>query len=554
MSETFDEIIKPTWSEHVVLPIHDDSLEAEHELEDEADSHSSTTPECEDLCESTDTPNRDKLGLFVPPPSIDDARAALADISAILQPKRANGIGHHLFKGSDLLRIRLTMMKMHLWNYTAPNSLGWIDASLKTAHSFQKSSHTAKRIRSWAHSFVADRNDLPKGLYGSWNVSLLDSGELAKEIHLHLLGIGKYVKAMDIVLFMDTPEIKQRYSLKKTISLKTAQRWMHMMDYRWTKGPSGQYVDGHEREDVVTYRQTKFLPTMAELEWNLRVWKDGIEEVTVNADKDQLEPRTVIWWHDESTFYAHDRREVYWVHKDETAVPRQKGEGASLMIADFVSADYGWLRFDGEAARVLFKAGKNRDGYFTNSEILDHVTTAMNILDKHAPLEKHVFMFDNATTHLKRANDALSARNMPKGPSPSKQDGQPFGVERTVKGVNGKPVYGTDGKLLKERVRMADATFSDGQPQSLYCTFPQATRELVTSKAWQFYWRNEASQTHQSYVGNVPNSTVPKAPLPAAADASFTHSQILNRSNLSSRPIANPVAIPFISFPSSTAN
>ena len=65
----------------------------------------------------------------------------------------------------------------------------------------------------------------------------------------------------------------------------------------------------------------------------------------------------------------------------------------------------------------------------------------MNILDKHAPLEKHVFMFDNATTHLKRADDALSARNMPKGPSPSKQDGQPFGVERTVKGVNGKPVY-----------------------------------------------------------------------------------------------------------------
>ena len=217
MSETFNEIIKPTWSEHVVLPIHDDSLESE------ADSSSALA------CESADTPNKEKLGLFVPPPLIDDARAALADISAILQPKRADGIGHHSFKGSDLLRIRLTMMKMHLWNYTAPNSLGWIDASLKTAHSFQKSSHTAKRIRSWAHSFVADRNDLPKSLYGSWNVSMLDSGELAKEIHLHLLGIGKYVKAMDIVLFMDTPEIKQRYGLKKTISLKTAQRWMHMM-------------------------------------------------------------------------------------------------------------------------------------------------------------------------------------------------------------------------------------------------------------------------------------------------------------------------------------
>jgi len=68
---------------------------------------------------------------------------------------------------------------------------------------------------------------------------------------------------------LDTPEIKEWYSLKKTISLATAQRWMHMMDYRWTKMPSGQYVDGHEREEVVMYRQTKFLPTIAELEWNL---------------------------------------------------------------------------------------------------------------------------------------------------------------------------------------------------------------------------------------------------------------------------------------------
>ena len=52
----------------------------------------------------------------------------------------------------------------------------------------------------------------------------------------------------------------------------------------------------------------------------------------------------VIWWHNESTFYANDRRKVYWVHKDETAVPQPKGEGASLMVADFMLADYGWLR------------------------------------------------------------------------------------------------------------------------------------------------------------------------------------------------------------------
>src|SRR5882762_520681 len=52
----------------------------------------------------------------------------------------------------------------------------------------------------------------------------------------------------------------------------------------------------------------------------------------------------VIWVHDESTFYAHDRHKLRWVHSSESAKPYAKGEGASLMVADFVSPDYGWLR------------------------------------------------------------------------------------------------------------------------------------------------------------------------------------------------------------------
>lgn len=70
--------------------------------------------------------------------------------------------------------------------------------------------------------------------------------------------------------------------------------------------------------------------------------------------------RVVVWFHDESTFYAHDRREVRWIHSTEGAVPKPKGEGVSLMVAHFVSADYGWLQSkDGaETARILFKAGK----------------------------------------------------------------------------------------------------------------------------------------------------------------------------------------------------
>jgi hypothetical protein len=179
----------------------------------------------------------------------------------------------------------------------------------------------------------------------------------------------------------------------------------------------------------------------------------------------------VIWYHDESTFYANDRRKTYWVHKDEKAIPQPKGEGASLMVADFVSADYGWLRSpDGtESARVLFRAGKARQGYFTNAEILEHAVKAMSILEKHFPNEDHVLIFDNATTHMKRADNSLSARKLSKLPT---KEGNPlFGVETVKLSNEGKPLYRPNGKIEKEKVRMTDAKFKDGSLQSLY--FPE---------------------------------------------------------------------------------
>lgn len=138
------------------------------------------------------------------------------------------------------------------------------------------------------------------------------------------------------------------------------------------------------------------------------------------------------------------------------------------MVADFISADYGWLRSacGKEATRTLFKAGKARDGYFTNDDILRHVETAMDILGKHFPNERHIFIFNNATTHLKRADDALSARQMPKYLS---KPGKPiFGVDRNMINADGKLVYHTDGKILKEHIKMSDGKLPNGNPQSFY--------------------------------------------------------------------------------------
>ena len=91
------------------------------------------------------------------------------------------------------------------------------------------------------------------------------------------------------------------------------------------------------------------------------------------------------------------------MHGDEAAKPYAKGEGASHMVADLVSADYGWLQSpDGEEeAQVLFKAGKNHEGYFTAENILNQVAKAIDILEKYYLDEDHVLVYDNATTHQK---------------------------------------------------------------------------------------------------------------------------------------------------------
>lgn len=68
------------------------------------------------------------------------------------------------------------------------------------------------------------------------------------------------------------------------------------------------------------------------------------------------------------------------------------------------------------SARVYFKAGKQRDGYFTHEKFFQQVRDALDIFEERFPNSKALVALDNATTHAKRAENALAARRMPKNP------------------------------------------------------------------------------------------------------------------------------------------
>ncbi|KIK75976.1 hypothetical protein PAXRUDRAFT_171134, partial [Paxillus rubicundulus Ve08.2h10] len=352
----------------------------------------------------------------------------------------------------------------------------WSSASLQAVHAQQSTAYHAKNLQKWSKVFINDRKALPLSGNGKSLKSRIDDDDVATDIALHLQGLGKYVRSQDIIDYIQQPGIQKCLQIKKLPHLATAKRWMKKMGYRWTKKPSGQYVDGHERDDVVYYYQMTFLPAWQALEHRTRKWLADNSEL--------LEPRSltkhhiVVWFHDELMFYVNDRRVVRWVFKGETIVPRTKGEVASLMVADFVSADYSWLRSpDGKKeARVLFRCGKGCDGYFTNDDICNHASSAMDILDEYYSNEDHILIFNNATTHLKRADTALLACKTPKN---TPKEGRNWGVEVNQTGTDRKPVYAANGKINKIKVPMEDGAF-DGKAQPLY--FPPNHKRAGTFK------------------------------------------------------------------------
>ncbi|CAK5263635.1 unnamed protein product [Mycena citricolor] len=347
-------------------------------------------------------------------------------------------------------------------------------AALKRARKTNSRYGSARSIRDRARTFIETRK-IPASSFGAWAKKKMETHpELAEALIEHCVGVGPYVQAKDLVEFMSRPEIQVQHNLPSTISIATAKRWMHALKFRWVRNHKGQYVDGHEREDVVQYRQAVFIPEWYKLEDRMRSWTgpemNELETVTngIHGASMQINSkRVVVWFHDESMFYAHDRRLARWVQDGASPTPYAKGEGVSLMVADLVSADYGWLRSrDGKrSARAVFKPGKNRDGYFTNTEILEQARNAMEILASDYPDEEHVLVFDNATTHCKRPDDAISARKMPKC---TPAEGKNWGVSILARDEHGKEVLDKNQKPVMVTIPMAPGKFPDGSPHHFY--------------------------------------------------------------------------------------
>lgn len=258
---------------------------------------------------------------------------------------------------------------------------------------------------------------LPLNHYGQYNKSILRDEDLVQQIHLQLLEKAKdgYIWALDVVDIMATPKMKRYLGTKTGISVQTAQHWLNKIKRRYGKSTKGMYIDGHEHADVVEYC-TAFLKWMEEYEKQM---------TTYNHDGNILSQPTSINF--KAGIYP-----LVAITQDESAFPMN--EGPTIMISGMMMEKWGELKHDDRCivvflisdillieecrtSQVVFKAGKNWDGYFDNNNLIGQVELSMDIFEeKTHGFKCTLFLFSNATTHQKHTPDALSAQKMVKNP------------------------------------------------------------------------------------------------------------------------------------------
>ena len=222
--------------------------------------------------------------------------------------------------------------------------------------------------------------------------------------------------------------------MEKVLTSRTAARWLRRLGYKYKEVKKGIYKDGHEREDVVTYRQQEFLPILEDLKPFMVTWEldaEGKPQMIYPQDLPLGQRPIVLVTHDESTFDSNDGRRYVWMKEGEPPL-RKKTRGKGIMVSEFVTAggrlkapewlpienlpNFGLtednkLRYSAHLATMRIEYGG--DNWWDGDDLVLQVTrVAIPIFEAAFPGCQALFMFDNATSHSAFADNALRARNM----------------------------------------------------------------------------------------------------------------------------------------------
>ncbi|KAF7371965.1 hypothetical protein MVEN_00054500 [Mycena venus] len=282
------------------------------------------------------------------------------------------------FRNNGLQSYRARAIQSYLGMVVKNGRLG-IEASERAAESQGFAAKWGGRnVRSWTRRWIRER-ELPisrRGAHGKV-YSLLDEPGIKAELRAYVRS-NKW--AMDPMKLADftagklIPEAAKKYALDavrnempqglkkymeaelfprlqlkagKGISLSTARRWLHSEGFQYIGHKKDVYFDGHDRPDVVAYRQNEFLPQMAIHARRLVQYIVGdVEKELVKTPDNYVERRLVLCAQDEMTVQSNDDPGKSWVLNNEHKL-RKKGRGRGIHRSDIICSTVGHIEEGG---------------------------------------------------------------------------------------------------------------------------------------------------------------------------------------------------------------
>jgi hypothetical protein len=202
-------------------------------------------------------------------------------------------------------------------------------------------------------------------------------------------------------------------SCNKSIGRTSTYNWLLRLGFYKSEVKKGVYVDGHEREDVIAYRQEVFLPLMAELDSYTRQYSemdDGTSQV-IEPSLPLGVKRHVMYFHDESCFHGHDYKKIIWLDgvTQQQKMPG-KSKGKLIHDSDFIGPE-GRIRLpdlDLDARKIIFP-GAGGDPWWDTKQLLIQISTTLDIFEKKHPDCTAVLVFDQSSAHASHGEGALNA-------------------------------------------------------------------------------------------------------------------------------------------------
>lgn len=199
-------------------------------------------------------------------PTIEEAEHALKDIEGCFRERVGKRVQRWKEKPlNNFERMRLTAMRSMLAFYTNKDSRTyghWAASSLQAAISQSRGRYCARILRNMVRVYIANRNILAVNPYGAWITSMLCDEDLRQDIQDYLVTLGRDITAEKLAAFLHRPEVLEKHDIDRPVSVRTCVRWLRFLGYRYKFEGKGQFSDGHERQDVVLYRDTVYIPAM----------------------------------------------------------------------------------------------------------------------------------------------------------------------------------------------------------------------------------------------------------------------------------------------------